>query len=123
MRGYKNFEGDPHPGDLRHLIEIGYTENQINDNGFPEPIDKIVCRVWAAVTDAGNQAYRSADVKNTEAVVNFTIRYRKDIERHRKTRRSGECSSTSFPPDFRDRTCQTRDGDPGDPETTWACQY
>ena len=80
MRGYKNFEGDPHPGDLRHLIEIGYTENQINDNGFPEPIDKIVCRVWAAVTDAGNQAYRSADVKNTEAVVNFTIRYRKDIE-------------------------------------------
>ena len=27
MRGYKNFEGTPHPGDLHHLVEIGYTEN------------------------------------------------------------------------------------------------
>ena len=26
MRGYKNFDGNPHPGDLRHKIEIGYTE-------------------------------------------------------------------------------------------------
>ena len=26
MRGYKNFDSDPHPGDLRHMIEIGYTE-------------------------------------------------------------------------------------------------
>ena len=25
LRGYKNFESDPHPGDLRHLVEIGYT--------------------------------------------------------------------------------------------------
>lgn len=31
MRGYKNFESDPHPGDLRHLVEIGYTENRIKD--------------------------------------------------------------------------------------------
>ena len=35
---------------------------------------------WAAVTDAGNQHYRSADVMNTEAVINFTIRYREDIK-------------------------------------------
>ena len=55
MRGYKNFDSDPHPGDLRHMIEIGYTENQINENGYPEPTDVVVCRVWAAVTDAGNQ--------------------------------------------------------------------
>ena len=72
MRGYKNFDSDPHPGDLRHMIEIGYTENQINENGYPEPTDVVVCRVWAAVTDAGNQHYRSADVMNTEAVINFT---------------------------------------------------
>ena len=71
MRGYKNFDSDPHPGDLRHMIEIGYTENQINENGYPEPTDVVVCRVWAAVTDAGNQHYRSADVMNTEAVINF----------------------------------------------------
>ena len=36
MRGYKNFESDPHPGDLRHLVEIGYTENRINENGYPD---------------------------------------------------------------------------------------
>ena len=76
MRGYKNFESDPHPGDLRHLVEIGYTENRINENGYPEETDIVLCKVWSAVTDAGNQHYRSADVMNTEAVVNFTIRYR-----------------------------------------------
>lgn len=41
MRGYKNFDSDPHPGDLRHMIEIGYTENQINENGYPEPTDAL----------------------------------------------------------------------------------
>ena len=40
----------------------------------------VVCRVWASATDAGNQHYRSADVMNTEAVVNFTIRYRADVK-------------------------------------------
>ena len=80
MRGYKNFEGNPHPGDLRHLIEVGYTENTINENGYPDPTDFTICKVWAAATDAGNQHYRSADVMNTEAVVNFTIRYRDDIK-------------------------------------------
>ena len=80
MRGYKNFESDPHPGDLRHLVEIGYTENAVNTNGYPEPTDVIVCRAWAAVVDAGNQHYRAADVMNTEAVINFTIRYRADIK-------------------------------------------
>ena len=71
MRGYKNFESDPHPGDLRHLVEIGYTENTVNQNGYPVPHD---------VVDAGNQHYRAADVMNTEAVINFTIRYRADIK-------------------------------------------
>ena len=45
MRGYKNFEGTPHPGDLCHLVEIGYTENAINANGYPEPKDVVLCRV------------------------------------------------------------------------------
>ena len=73
MRGYKNFEGTPHPGDLCHLVEIGYTENAINVNGYPEPKDVVVCRVWASAVDAGNQHYRAADVMNTEQVINFTI--------------------------------------------------
>ena len=80
MRGYKNFEGTPHPGDLCHLVEIGYTENVISENGYPEPKDVVVCRVWAGAVDAGNQHYRAADVMNTEQVINFTIRYRKDVK-------------------------------------------
>ena len=70
MRGYKNFEGTPHPGDLCHLVEIGYTENAINANGYPEPKDVVICRVWASAVDAGNQHYRAADVMNTEQVIN-----------------------------------------------------
>ena len=61
------------------MVQIGYTENTVNENGYPEPKDIIVCKVWAAVVDAGNQNYRAADAKNTEAVLNFTIRYRTDI--------------------------------------------
>lgn len=80
MRGYKNFESSPHPGDLKHLVEIGYTENTINANGYPEPRDIVLCKVWAAAIDAGNQHYRTADAVNTEAVVNFTIRYRSDVK-------------------------------------------
>ena len=80
MRGYKNFDGTPHPGNLRHRVEIGYTENAVNENGYPDAQDVVLCRVWASATDAGNQHYRSADVMNTEAVVNFTIRYRDDVK-------------------------------------------
>ena len=80
MRGYKSFDGTPHPGDLRHRVEIGYTENTINENGYPDEKDVIICKTWASAIDAGNQSYRSADVMNTEAVINFTIRYRADVQ-------------------------------------------
>ena len=80
MRGYKNFDGTPHPGDLKHRVQIGYTENEINENGYPEAHDVILCKVWASATDAGNQHFRSADVMNTEQVVNFTIRWRNDVK-------------------------------------------
>ena len=49
MRGYKNFEGTPHPGDLCHLVEIGYTENAINENGYPEPKDVVVSAAYGPV--------------------------------------------------------------------------
>ena len=62
------------------MVQIGYTENKINENGYPEPTDVILCSVWASATDAGNQHYRSADTMNTEAVVNFTIRWRNDVK-------------------------------------------
>ena len=80
MRGYKNFESDTHPGDLRQKVEIGYTENVINDNGYPVPTDVVVCRVWASAIEAGNQTFRAADTENAEGVINFTIRYRPDVQ-------------------------------------------
>lgn len=80
MRGYKSFDGTPHPGDLKNRVQIGYTENRINDNGYPAPLDVVLCEVWASAIDAGNQHFRSADVMNTEQVVNFTIRYRDDVK-------------------------------------------
>lgn len=80
MRGYKNFESDPRPGNLRHLVEIGYTENIITENGYPESVDTVVCKVWASATEAGNQTFRAADTENAEGVINFTIRYRPDIQ-------------------------------------------
>ena len=79
MRGYKNFEGTPHPGDLCHLVEIGYTENAINANGYPEPKDVVVCRVWASAVDAGNQHYRAADVMNTEQILNYGAAAQKNV--------------------------------------------
>ena len=90
MRGYKNFESSPHPGDLRHLVEIGYTENEVNEEGYPEPTDVVICKVWAAAVDAGNQHYRAADAMNTEAVINFTIRYRTDVKPGMWVRFQGE---------------------------------
>lgn len=80
MRGYKSFDGTPHPGDLRHRVDIGYTKSEINENGYPNSRDVVLCNVWASATDAGNQHYRAADTMNTEAVINFTIRYRNDVK-------------------------------------------
>ena len=87
------------------MIEIGYTVNEVNANGYPEPTDVVLCRVWASATDAGNQHYRSADVMNTEAVVNFTIRWRSDVKpgmwvRFEERMRSGTSprwACTAFP--------------------------
>ncbi len=80
MRGYQAFEANPHPGELKQRIVIGYTQNEINENGYPAPEDVVLCRVWAAAEDAGNQHYRSADLMNAEAVINFIIRFRKDVK-------------------------------------------
>ena len=63
----------------------------IAHRAFVVPVEHVVvCRVWAAVTDAGNQHYRAADVMNTEAVINFTIRYREDIKPGMWVRFQGE---------------------------------
>ncbi len=64
---------DTYIDDLAELIE---KKRGIRDGA----LEDLICRVWAAVVDAGNQHYRAADVMNTEAVINFTIRYRTDIK-------------------------------------------
>jgi len=61
-------------------VEIGKTDNTINENGYPEPVDTVICKVWASATDAGNQHFRASDSDNAEAVINFTIRHRPDIK-------------------------------------------
>ena len=41
---------------------------------------RVIAETIASAVDAGNQHYRAADVMNTEQVINFTIRYRKDVK-------------------------------------------
>jgi SPP1 family predicted phage head-tail adaptor len=70
----------PHPGELRHRIEIGRTENTVNENGYPEPTDTIVCTVWASVSDNSSRRIQAADSSVTEAGRLFVIRYRDDLQ-------------------------------------------
>jgi SPP1 family predicted phage head-tail adaptor len=80
LRGYRTFNPSPHPGDLQQRITIGKTISETNENGYRDDTDKVICRVWAGVDDAGNQKYRAADSEVVEDVLNFVIRYRRDIE-------------------------------------------
>ena len=38
----------PHPGELRHKVSIGKTENAVNANGYPEATDTRIMRSLAA---------------------------------------------------------------------------
>ena len=69
----------PHPGQLRHLVEIGQTVNVKNENGYPAPEDSIICRVWAAVEDDSSRFYFTGDADNAERGLAFIIRWRADI--------------------------------------------
>ena len=65
----------PHPGDLRHMIVIGNTVNEINDNGYPEGTDTVVCHVWAGMEDASGRWFDSADAENAQRGIRFIIRW------------------------------------------------
>ena len=90
MRGYRSFTDSPHPGDLRNRIEIGYTMNVKNINGYPEPVDTVICTVWAAAGGSGSQDFRAADARNIEQETNFIIRHRDDIKKGMWVRFKGE---------------------------------
>ena len=81
MRGYRRLDTNPHPGDLNKRVVIGYTENVKNKNGYPEPVDTVVCTVWAATWSSGSQDSRAADTKNIEQETNFIIRHRDDVKK------------------------------------------
>ncbi len=73
----------PHPGQLRHMIEIGRTVNAIKENGYPEETDETVCRVWAAIEDDSSRRARIAFVGQAETAERglcFAIRWRGDIQ-------------------------------------------
>ena len=78
MRTYP--KSTPHPGELRHRIEIGRTENTVNENGYPEATDTVICVVWASVSDNSSRRIQSADSSIMEAGRLFVIRYRDDIQ-------------------------------------------
>ena len=69
----------PHPGQLRHMIEIGRTVNAVNENGYPIETDEVVCRVWAAVEDDSSRYLIAGDAETAERGLRFIIRWRGDI--------------------------------------------
>ena len=70
----------PHPGELRHLVEIGRTVNAVNENGYPVETDQEVCRVWAAAEDASSRYFFAADAENAGRGLCFIIRWRADVQ-------------------------------------------
>ena len=69
----------PHPGDLRHKIDIGMTTNVVNENGYPVETDTVLHHVWAGVEDDSSRWFHAADADNTERGLTFMIRWLSDV--------------------------------------------
>ena len=69
----------PHPGQLRHMVEIGHTVNTTNENGYPVETEEIICRVWAGIEDASSRYLIARDAETAERGLCFIIRWRGDI--------------------------------------------
>lgn len=69
----------PHPGQLRHMVEIGHTVNTTNENGYPVETEEIVCRVWAGIEDDSSRYLIARDAETAERGLCFIIRWRGDI--------------------------------------------
>lgn len=69
----------PKPGELRHMVTIGSTVNAVNENGYPEASDAVLCRVWAGAEDASGKWFWSADAQNAQRGIRFAIRWRGDV--------------------------------------------
>ena len=82
----------PHPGDLRNKIEIGKTENVVNENGFPEETDIVLHTVWAGIEDTASSSrwLYAADADNAIKGLMFMIRWINGIEPGMWVRWNGE---------------------------------
>lgn len=69
----------PHPGELRHRIDLGITVSTINANGFPVDTDTVIATVWASVEDASSKWFHSGDADQAQRGLSFIIRWRNDI--------------------------------------------
>ena len=69
----------PHPGQLRHMVEIGRTVNAANENGYPVETDEVVCRVWAGIEDDSSRYFIAGDAETAERGLCFVIRWRGDV--------------------------------------------
>ena len=65
----------PHPGQLRHRVSIGKTENAVNENGFPVSTDTVLYTVWAGIEDASSKWFYASDADNAEKGLVFMIRW------------------------------------------------
>ena len=69
----------PHPGQLRHLVDIGRTVHAENENGYPVETDEVLCQVWAAVEDGSSHYLIAGDTGTAARGLIYIIRWRGDI--------------------------------------------
>lgn len=69
----------PHPGQLRHRLQIGHTVNTVNENGYPVETDTVICSVWTGIEDDSSRYFFSGDTENAERGLAFIIRWRSDV--------------------------------------------
>ena len=80
----------PHPGQLRHLIDIGRTTNTVNENGFPVEMDAVLYTVWAAAEDDSSRYTFAGQAETAQRGLCFAIRWRGDIQPGMWVRWNGE---------------------------------
>lgn len=66
-------------GDFNRKIIIGNTQITTNDNGFQEKTFVTVINTWAKINGISNNEFYVNRSTEMEDVLNFTIRYRKNI--------------------------------------------
>lgn len=70
----------PHPGQLRHLVDIGRTVSVTNENGYPQETETVLCTVWAAMEDDSSRYTFAGQAESAQRGLCFVIRWRGDIQ-------------------------------------------